>query len=144
LIAVDTNLLVYAHRRDSPFYQRASDALRNLVEGARPWAVPWPCIHEFYAIVTHLRIYDPPSTPTQAWAQLRAWTGSPSLNLLGEDESYLDRLAAWTVDASITGPKVHDARVAAICAGAGVAELWTADRDFSRFPGLVTRNPLVG
>lgn len=43
----------------------------------------------------------------------------------------------------VSGPLVHDARVAAICIGHGVRELLTADRDFSRFSSLVTRNPLV-
>ena len=44
----------------------------------------------------------------------------------------------------IAGPRVHDARVAALCLAHGVRELWTADRDFSRFPGLATSNPLAG
>ncbi len=42
----------------------------------------------------------------------------------------------------VKGPMVHDARVAALCIAHGVTEFWTADRDFSRFPGLVARNPL--
>jgi predicted nucleic acid-binding protein len=44
----------------------------------------------------------------------------------------------------ISGPQVHDARVAAICQDHGVRELWTADRDFGRFPALKVRNPFVG
>jgi predicted nucleic acid-binding protein len=43
----------------------------------------------------------------------------------------------------VTGAKVHDARIAALCLSHGVSELWSADRDFSRFPDLKTRNPLV-
>jgi predicted nucleic acid-binding protein len=38
---------------------------------------------------------------------------------------------------------VHDARIAALCLQHGVRELWSADRDFNRFPALRTRNPLV-
>jgi predicted nucleic acid-binding protein len=43
----------------------------------------------------------------------------------------------------VTGPLVQDARIAALCLQHGVRELWTADRDFSRFPALGVRNPLV-
>ena len=53
MIAVDTNLLVYAHRRDSEWNTAARSALSDLAEGRRAWAIPWPCVHEFVAIVTH-------------------------------------------------------------------------------------------
>ena len=72
MIAVDTNLLVYAHRGDSAFHTEAADILRSLAEGRGPWAIPWPCVHEFMAISTHPRIYDPPSSPEQAIGQLDA------------------------------------------------------------------------
>ena len=84
MIAIDTNLLVYAHRRDSGWHAPAAQALRRLAEASRPWAIPWPVIHEFLAIVTHPRIYDPPSTAAQACGQIDAWLASPSLVLLGE------------------------------------------------------------
>jgi len=61
LIAVDTNLLVYAHRSDSPWFDAARKVLRPLVEGTATWAIPWPCVHEFLAVVTHPRIYNPPT-----------------------------------------------------------------------------------
>lgn len=44
----------------------------------------------------------------------------------------------------LTGPLVHDVRIAALCTHYGVRELWMTDRDFGRFPGLKARNPLVG
>jgi predicted nucleic acid-binding protein len=46
-------------------------------------------------------------------------------------------------DLSFAGAQVHDARIAALCLHHGVTELWTADRDFGRFPELRTRNPLI-
>ena len=61
MIAVDSNVLVYAHREDSPWHDAAYDRIANLAEGQAQWAIPWPCIHEFLAIVTHSRIYSPPS-----------------------------------------------------------------------------------
>lgn len=65
MIAVDTNILVYAHREDSLFHEQAYACLESLANGGAPWAIPWPCLHEFLAIVTHPRIYRPP-TPLKA------------------------------------------------------------------------------
>ena len=42
MIAVDTNLLVYAHRKDSQWHAVAEPAVRSLAEGTAPWAIPWP------------------------------------------------------------------------------------------------------
>ncbi len=144
MIAVDSNLLVYAHRRDSEWHERAFEAIGGLAEGQAPWAIPWPCVYEFYAIATHPRIFDPPSTPAEALDQVGAWLESPTLVLLAESGGYADELVALLATARPRGAKVHDARIAALCLYGGVRELLTADRDFSRFPRLEVRNPLVG
>lgn len=143
MIAVDTNLLVYAHRKDSAWHEPAAKRVREMAEGRSPWAIPWPCIHEFFAIVTHPRIYDPPSRSKQAVDQISAWLESPSLVLLAETPGYWPSLERAIESSRITGPQVHDARVAVLCLAHGVRELWTADRDFSRFSGIRVRNPLV-
>lgn len=143
MIAVDTNILVYAHRRDSPWHEPAAAAIRALAEGSATWAIPWPCVHEFLAIVTHPRIYDPPSTFAQGVRQVEAWLESPSLVLLAETGGYWEDLAAVLKAGRIAGGQVHDARIAALCRQHGVSSLWTADRDFSRFPDLEVHNPLV-
>lgn len=142
MIAVDSNILVYAHREDSPLHDAAFECLTALAEDKAPWAIPWPCLHEFLAVTTHPRIYNPPTPLELAVAQVDAWLESPRLVLLAEDEAYWPRLRALVLDGKIAGPKVHDARVAAICLQNGIDELWTVDRDFSRFPALRVRNPL--
>jgi hypothetical protein len=76
--------------------------------------------------------------------QVEAWLESPSLVLLAELENYWDTLRSTLQVGRVTGPQVHDARIAALCLQHGVTELWSADRDFSRFAGLNVRNPLVG
>lgn len=144
MIAVDTNILVYAHRGDSPHHDAAADCVRSLAEGRAAWAIPWPCIHEFFAIATNPRIYVPPSTFAAAVAQIDAWLQSPSHVALAESDRHWTELRALITAGLITGTRVHDARVAAICMQHGVRELWSADRDFSRFPNLRTVNPLVG
>ncbi len=144
MIAVDTNIAVYAHRVDSRWHAAAAARLRELVEGGGAWALPWPCVHEFLAVVTHPRIYRPPTPLARAVAQVEAWLESPTLVLLGEGDGYWSSLKALATAGKIDGPQFHDARVAALCLTHGVRELWTADRDFSRFPGLRVVNPLIG
>lgn len=143
MIGVDTNILVYAHREDSPWHETAYARLAELAEGAGPWAIPWPCLHEFLAIVTHPGIYAPPTPLEMALEQVEAWLESPSLVLLAESEGYWPKLRTALQVGRVAGPQVHDARIAALCQSHGVRELWTADRDFGRFPGLRVKNPLV-
>lgn len=144
MIAVATNLLVYAHRRDSEWHAEAVQVIRTLAEGRAPWAIPWPCVHEFLAVVTHPRIYKPPTTTTKALGQVSAWLESPSLILLAEGPGYAQRLTDVLATSKVRGAKVHDARIAALCLHHDVRELWSADRDFTRFKALRVRNPLVG
>ena len=143
MIAVDTNILVYAHRADSEWHLPARDAIRSLAEGRPTWALPWPCLHEFLAIVTHPRIFEPPSTMEEALRQVEAWIGSPSVVVIGEGPEHWKTLATVVRAGSIRGPKVHDARIASICLDSGVTEFLAHDRDFSRFPTLRVRNPLL-
>ena len=142
MIATDTNILVYAHRRDSEWHSQVRASVETLATGHALWGLPWPCAHEFLAIVTHPRIYDPPSTMAQATAQIDAWLASPVATLLTESQSHWEVLKRELSAGRVVGPMVHDARIAAMCLAQGVTEFWTADRDFSRFPALLVRNPL--
>lgn len=138
--AVDTNILVYAHRSDSPWHQAAFAVLASL--SGSDWAIPWPCIHEFLAIVTHPKIFDPPTPLDDAVAAVESWRAS-NLLLLGETEDHWSTLHDMLVKGKILGPQVHDARIAAICVQHAIDELWSADRDFSKYPAVRVRNPLV-
>ena len=142
MIAVDTNILVYAHRRDSGFHPNAVEAVRSLAEGRSAWAIPWPCVHEFLAIVTHPRIYEPPTPVADAAAQVEVWLDSPSVVVLHESDDHWRFLSELVTSTRTSGPWVHDARIAAICIANGVRILWSADRDFGRFP-VEVHNPVV-
>lgn len=143
MIAIDTNILVYAHREDSPFHAAAGACVAACAEGRSAWSIPWPCLHEFFAITTHPRIYAPPTPAARAIDQIDAWLESPSLVLLAETGQHWPALRALIGSARISGPAVHDARIAALCQQHGVRELWSADRDFGRYAGLRVVNPLV-
>lgn len=142
MTAVDTQILVFAMRKDSPHHTAAYAAVQKLAESSAAWAIPWPCIHEAINVVTNRRIYQPATKMPRAFEQIRALLTSPSIRLLAEGPDHLDRIESLLALTPKVGPIVHDARIAAICLGAGVRELWTADRDFSHFPALRCRNPL--
>ena len=144
MTAVDTNVLVYAHREDSPWHAAAVKCVTQLAEGKAPWAIPWPCVHEFLAIVTHPKIYCPATPLASALAQVDAWAESPSLHLIGEMGGYWPALRSVLSSGRIAGPMTHDARIVAICRQHEVDVLWSADRDLSRFAGLEVVNPLLG
>jgi toxin-antitoxin system PIN domain toxin len=143
VIALDTNLLIYAHREEVPFHRAALESLTELVRSRRAWALPWPCVHEFLSTVTNRRVFPEP-TPVGLAVESMRELAATDVRLLGEASAHLDILDRLLTTSSVTGPRVHDARIAAICIGHGVSELWTADRDFSYFPEVRTRNPLVG
>ena len=67
MIAIDTNLLVYAHREDSAFHDAADACVAQCAEGRASWAIPWPCLNEFFSIVTHPRIYNRPRRRHVRW-----------------------------------------------------------------------------
>lgn len=140
MIAVDTNFLVYAHRADMPQHERACSLLVELAEGNAPWALPWPCVHEFLASVTAAK-WKPPTSPARALAALKDIIMSPRVQLIGEGMEHFDVLSDLVAKGNVRGGAIHDARIAAICIAHGINELWTADRDYSPFPSLKTHNP---
>ena len=143
MIAVDTNILVAFMRSEYPHHDKVRDRIRELAEGVAPWALPWACIHEFVAVTTNPRIFRKPLSSQQAIAAVDSLLESPSARPIAEGPGYWEALRSLIGDGNVVGSKVHDARIAAVCLTHGVTELWTADRDFGRFPALRVRNPCV-
>jgi toxin-antitoxin system PIN domain toxin len=144
MIVIDTNILVYAHRGESPFHSQAVDAMDRLAASGRPWGTVWQCVHEFAAIVTHPKIYKPPSTVEQCLAEISNWRACPTFRCIAEGPVHWETLQRVLRGGRVQGAMVHDARIAAVCIAHGVEELWSVDRDFSRFPKLKVVNPLMG
>lgn len=141
MIAVDTNVLVYAEMKAAPFHARALALITSLAEGDAQWAVPWPCVYEFLRVVTHPRVFKPPMTLEDARSDLRALLAAPSVVLLSETDRHAQILDELLARSGATGNLVHDAHIAALCLEHGVRELVTADTDFAKFAGLKVRNP---
>lgn len=143
MIAVDTNILVYAHRGEAPFHEQAFECLRSLAEGSRRWGIPVSCMHEFLAVVTNPKVFRPASRYDQALAQVEAWLAAPHVQVLHSGPEHWRILSELTRNARLQGGQFHDARVAAICLENDVRVLWSADRDFGRFKTLRSINPLL-
>jgi uncharacterized protein len=144
VIALDTNVLVYAHRREAQEHERAFELVRSLAEGSHAWAIPWPCVYEFFSVVTNPRIWNRSATaPEAAWLQLEAWFDAPGLRLLAETAGFREVLAEFARRSRVRGPAIHDARIAALCVSHGVETLFTRDRDFALFPELSRSDPFL-
>jgi hypothetical protein len=143
MIAIDTNILVYARRAETPHHARARKLLLTLAEGGRPWALPWPCVYEYLRLVTHPRVFDPPTGIEAALADLESLFESPSLTLLGEGVTHRAAMRQVLLSGRPAGNLVHDAHIAALLVESGVREFWTEDRDFARFPGLKVVHPFA-
>jgi uncharacterized protein len=145
-IAVDTNILVHASSKESPWYPQAADLMDSLEFGTAEWAIPEPCLCEFYKVVTSSKTFKNPPTPKEARERIELWLSLPHVVVLCEfadgDDDYWACLTDILTYTEIKGRHTYDARVAAICITHRVGELWTQDKGFRRFKGLKIRAPL--
>jgi len=141
MIAIDTSILVYAHREGTRYHKPAVELLRRLSEGLTPYALFWPSLYEFLRVVTHHRVFDPPSTVDEALEALTNFLRPPVVQILGETAVH-DAVLREVLQASrVTGNLVHDAHLVALALEHGVHEILTLDDDFRRFPQISSRNP---
>lgn len=143
MVAVDTNVLVFAEIRTSQHHQTAKTLLTQLAEGSAPWAIPWPCVYEFLRVITHPRVYHPPVPLAAALADLERILAAPAVVLLHETDRHAEIMTRLLNESGATGNLIHDAHIAALCIEHGITELLTGDRDFARFPSLSVRDPLA-
>jgi toxin-antitoxin system PIN domain toxin len=136
LIAVDTNVLVYTHRAESEHHAKALARLTGLTEGDIPWGLPVFCLGEFVRVVTHARVFAPPSTLEQALAALDGFLASPSVRVLMPGPRFARIFADCMRGGDARGNLAFDAQIAAVCLEHGAREMLTLDRDFARFPQL--------
>ncbi len=140
MIAVDTNVLVYAAHRSSPLQRRAHEVLERLATGLSPWALPFPCVAQFLRVVTH-RAFQPALSVADALHNVRTLLRSPSVLLLTPTSRHLPLLAEVLEESRATGDMVYDAQIVALCLEHGVREIYTADRGFRRFQGIRVTDP---
>jgi toxin-antitoxin system PIN domain toxin len=136
VIAVDTNILVYAHREELPRHSQALAELTRLAQGAERWAIPVFCLGEWLRVITHPAVFSPPHSSAEAAEAAERLLASPSLVVLAPGEAYPELLVETVRGSAVRGNLVFDAQIVALCREAGVSELVTEDRDFTRFRGF--------
>ena len=141
MIAIDTNILVYAHRSETDPLAAATTELVALAEGLAPWGLPIFCITEFMRVVTHRRVFNPPSTVSQAFDFLDDVLASPVCRVVRPGPEFLRFFAETVRRADARGNLMFDAQIAALCREHGIAAVLTNDRDFERFEHLAVRYP---
>jgi toxin-antitoxin system PIN domain toxin len=136
---VDSNVLVKAHREEATKHDAAVQALRELTEGPAAWSIPVFVLGEFLRVVTHPRVFAPPSSIEQALAFVDSLLDSPSARLLAPGPRYRATFTQVVADAGATGNLVFDAQIAAVCLEQGATTILSDDRDFRRFSGLTVQ-----
>lgn len=139
MIAVDTNILIYAHRGETDLHRAATLRLTALAEGVERWALPIFCVTEFMRVVTHRRVFNPPTTVAHAAAFIEGLIAAPSCELLQPGPEFLDLLIASVREADASGNLIFDAQIVALCQEHGVDTILTNDRDFGRFDPVQAR-----
>jgi uncharacterized protein len=133
VIAVDTNVLIYAHRSETPKHKLALAKIRQLAEGRSRWAIPIFCLGEFVRVMTHRRIFTPPFTLDEALSSISHLRQAPTLEVILPSENFLTLFEAALREGDARGNLAFDAQIVALCREAGVTTLVSDDRDFARF-----------
>ena len=141
MVLLDVNVLVYAHRQDSPRHREYLAWLEQLVNSDHAYGLADLVLSGFLRIVTHPRVFNPPSSMTKALAFAKELRDQPTCTAINPGSRHWEIFCRLCKAAEIKGNLVPDAFLAAIAIESG-SEFITADRDYHRFPGLHVRHPL--
>lgn len=139
---LDANLLLYATDLTMPQNEVASDIVTAIMNGDERVGIPWQTIVSFVRISTNPRAKTDPMTGQEAWDWVETWLQRDMVWIPPATGSTALIYARLNREVSITGNLVPDAMLAALAIEHGL-ELWSADTDFARFPGLRWRNPMI-
>ncbi len=141
MIAIDTNLLIYAHRAGLPQHRAAQRALAKARNDPRGWGIALPSVAEFWSVVTHPASAGGPSTPQQAHDFLAALVEAEAAVWL-PGENFGEILARVAADLKVQGLRIFDLQIALTALENGASEIWTHDAGFLMVPGLRVHDPL--
>jgi len=142
MILTDVNVLVYAHRSDAPNHAAYREWLEKLINGDQAYGFSDLVLSGFLRIVTHPRVFNPPSDLTSALAFVEAIRSQPNAVPITAGERHWEIFKNLCEIAEVKGNLIPDAYLAALAIESG-SEWVTTDRDYSRFPGLKWHHPLT-
>lgn len=138
---VDVNVLVYAHRRDAPNHAKFKAWLDALIASDQAFGISDLVLSGFLRIVTHPRVFTPPSPLASALAFVDQVRNLPHSVNIAPGPRHWEIFSRLCREADARGNLIPDAWLAALAIESG-SEWITTDRDYSRFPGLKWRHPL--
>jgi uncharacterized protein len=141
VVLLDVNVLVYAHRQDSPRHREYLTWLEHLINSDHAYGLPDLVLSGFLRIVTHPQVFNPPSSMAKALAFVKELRDQPTCTSINPGPRHWEIFCRLCKTAEVKGNLVPDAFLAAIAIESG-SEFITADRDYHRFPGLRVRYPL--
>ena len=141
MIALDTNLLIYAHRAATAEHRAARGAIEAALNSPGGCGIVLPSVAEFFSIVTHPTTSGRPSPPKAATDFLASLRDSGVEDLL-PGPGFASRLVQMATDLGVKGARIFDVQIGLCALDGGAAELWTHDGGFVKIPGLVIRDPL--
>jgi len=136
----DVNILVYAYREDAVDHQRYKQWLEDLVTGDEAYGLSELVLSGFLRIVTHPRIFDPPTPMADALAFVENLHSQPNCVVIVPGARHWDIFRRLCQTSGARGNLVPDAYLAALAIESG-SEWITRDADYSRFAGLRWRRP---
>lgn len=143
MLVVDTNILVYAADRRSPFHSACRDWLEDRRGRPDAWYTTWPIVYEFLRVTTHPRVMREPWNVSDAWRFVVALLASPGLDVLSHTERHADTAAEVFAELpDLGGSVLHDAHTAILMREHGISRICTRDTDFHRFPFLAVVDPI--
>lgn len=141
-LALDTNLLVYAHRAGTPEHRMARKAIEGAVNRERAWGIPFPCLAEFWAVVTHPRCVGGASSTEQARTFIQGLLEDGGGEVWHPGSGFGMRLLQAARQRELHGSRIFDLQIGLIAYEAGASEMWSHDRSFVTPPGLKLVDPL--
>jgi len=143
MILTDVNVLVYAHRTDAPGHAAYREWLEELINGDQAYGFSDLVLSGFLRVVTHPRVFNPPSDLASGLAFAQIIRGQPNAVSVAPGPRYWDIFKKLCEATRVKGNLIPDAYLAALAIESG-SEWITTDSDYSRFPGLKWRHPLDG
>ena len=141
MIVLDTNILVYALREECSQHKIAKKIVEEYAEGSEPWTLPWPCVYEFFRVLTHPQIFSPPTSHKIILENLEHLMESPSFVMLSETQRHFQIFAQILKTTPVTGNLIFDVHIVALMKEHGIQDIITNDNDFQRFEKIFVKNP---
>jgi len=141
VIVLDANLLIYSYNSGSSHHAGARAWLENTLSSIEVVGLPWQAVSAFLRVMTNPKLPAERFDLEQAARIVDLWLAHPNVQVLTPGAGYWPLFRRMVIEGRAAGPRVSDAEIAALTMEYG-GVLYTADRDFARFPGLRWKNPL--